>query len=68
MPAKSIAQQRAARMAKALQQDSRQFTIEVTPGTTAWGPAAEMAASMSPQQLSDFSRLKPGAPYKKEAK
>jgi len=67
MPAKSIAQQRAAKMAQALQ-DSRQFTIEVTPGTTAWGPAAEMAASMSPQQLSDFSRLKPGAPYKKEAK
>jgi hypothetical protein len=76
MPAKSIAQARAARMALALQSDSRPFTIEMTPGTTAWGaapasgssrpesPVEQMAGSMTPEQLSHFTQLKPGAPRK----
>jgi hypothetical protein len=77
MPAKSIAQARAARMALALQSgDSRKFAIEKTPGVTAWGaepasgasrpesPVEQMAGSMTPQQLTDFTKLKPGAPRK----
>jgi len=76
MPAKSVAQARAARMALALQSDSRPFAIEKTPGVTAWGsepasgssrpesPVEQMAGSMTPQQLSDFTKLKPGAPKK----